>query len=141
VSKYLTFPEIQFRSRDTLVAALAELGWTGAMIEEGAALPLVGYHGDVRTETAQLVVRRRYIGSSSNDLGFARGADGAYSPIISEYDMGHLSRRFGGKDARLALKVAYSTCAARTIAAQLKGARGRVTESQRGSVHTLLVTG
>jgi hypothetical protein len=44
-----------------------------------------GYQGDRRSETAALVVRRQHIGSGSNDLGFARTAEG-YHPIISQYD-------------------------------------------------------
>lgn len=83
MSKYLTFPEILFKDRRLLVAALAEIGF--ADIEEGDRLPLYGYQGDRRTETAEIVVRRQSIGAASNDLGFTRTPDG-YVPIVSEYD-------------------------------------------------------
>src|SRR5438067_10729192 len=83
MSKYLAYPEIVFRNRELLLASLADLGF--ADVEEGEDLPLFGYHGDQRPEAAALVVRRQYIGVGSNDLGFARTADGYY-PIISEYD-------------------------------------------------------
>ncbi len=82
MSKYLVFPEIVFKDRRLLIAALADLGYS--VIEEGEALPLLGYQGDRRPETAELVVRRQQIGAASNDLGFAR-TDRGYVPIISEY--------------------------------------------------------
>jgi hypothetical protein len=83
MSKYLCFNEVLFKDRRLLLAALADLGYTD--VEEGDALPLYGYRGDRRAETAEIVVRRRYIGAASNDLGFARTAHG-YTPIISEFD-------------------------------------------------------
>lgn len=83
MSKYLAYPEIVLKDRRLLLAALADLGY--AHVEEGEALPLYGYRGDRRPETAALVVRRRHLGAASNDLGFARTPDG-YTPIISGYD-------------------------------------------------------
>src|SRR4051794_9957402 len=83
MSKYLTFPEVLFKDRRLLLAALTDLGY--AAVEEGEALPLYGYQGDRRPETAQLVVRRRHLGSASNDVGFTRMPAG-YVPIVSEYD-------------------------------------------------------
>ena len=83
MSKYLAYREIVFRDRQLLLDSLAELGFSN--IEEGDDLPLFGYHVDQRPETAALIMRRQYIGVGSNDLGFARTADGYY-PIISEYD-------------------------------------------------------
>ena len=71
------------------MAALADLGYT--QVEDGQDLPLYGYRGDRRPETAGLVVRREHIGSASNDLGFARSADG-YFPIISDFDQRTLAR-------------------------------------------------
>ena len=67
MSKYLQFSELVLKNRTLLLAALADLGYPE--VEEGAALPLYGYEGDRRPETAALVVRRRYLGSASNDLG------------------------------------------------------------------------
>lgn len=50
------------------------------------AQPLYGYQGDARPERAEVIVRRAYIGELSNDIGFAKGPDGAFQAIISEYD-------------------------------------------------------
>ncbi len=82
MSKYLAFHDCVLKDRRLLLAALADLGYTE--VEEGEALPLYGYQGDRRPETAELVVRRRNLGSASNDVGFARTPAG-YVPIVSEY--------------------------------------------------------
>src|SRR5215213_7474502 len=84
MSKYLTFPDVVFTDRRLLLAALADLGY--GEVEEGEALPLFGYQGDRRPDTAEIVVRRRHLGSASNDVGFARTPAG-YIPIVSEYDV------------------------------------------------------
>lgn len=47
---------------------------------------LYGYHGDVRPEKAEIVIRRSSISSSSNDVGFQRQPDGTYQAIVSDYD-------------------------------------------------------
>ncbi|HET8629280.1 MAG TPA: hypothetical protein VFL91_17805 [Thermomicrobiales bacterium] len=70
MSKYLTFTDVVFKDRGLLLAALAALGYRE--VEEGEALPLYGYRGDRRPETAELVVRRRHVGRLSNDVGFVR---------------------------------------------------------------------
>ena len=129
MSKYLAYPEIVFKSRELLLAALAELNYTH--IEEGEGLPLYGYHGDRRTETAALVVRRQYIGSGSNDLGFARGAEG-YFPIISDFDR----RTLLGGEFLPRLRVAYAERVIETVRKRLRASVRRTTE---GSVVKLRV--
>src|SRR5215208_7810013 len=64
MSKYLAYPQVVFKSRDLLLAALAELGLT--QIEEGEALALYGYMGDPRPEVAALVIRRQHLSSASH---------------------------------------------------------------------------
>jgi len=83
MSKFLTFPDVIFKDRRLLLAALADLGYT--VVEEGEALPLCSYQGDRRPETADIVIRRQYVGAASNDVGFAR-TDQGYVPVVSEYD-------------------------------------------------------
>ena len=82
MSAYKQFDNIQFANASCLIEALQQLGYTP---EFGNSLVLSGYQGDARQETAQIVVRRSQIGSSSNDLGFAWNGK-AFTPIISEYD-------------------------------------------------------
>ncbi len=121
MSKYLAYPEITFQDRRVLLAALAALGFTE--VEEGEALPLYGYQGDRRPETAALVVRRRHIGAASNDLGFARTTQG-YTPLISEYDERTL---FGGRFL-VRLRTAYSEQAVEEITRRLQGTARRTVE-------------
>ena len=69
-----------------LVEALRDLGYNPEVSSEG--LNLIGYLGDERPEKAHIVVRRRHLDSASNDIGFARDANGVYRALISEYDRG-----------------------------------------------------
>ena len=121
MSKYLYFDDIIFTNRDLLVAALADLGYSN--IEEGEALPLYGYHGDRRPETAALVIRRRYVGSSSNDLGFARTAQG-YVPIVSEYDQ----RTLHGGQFLVKLRTAYGEHVVEAVRHRLRGSVRRTVD-------------
>jgi hypothetical protein len=84
MSAYITC-KTQFKDRDSLVEALHDIGYAEVEVHEQAQY-LVGYHGDMRPERANVIVRRKYVGGSSNDLGWVRGADGSYSAIISQYD-------------------------------------------------------
>ncbi|CAN5649731.1 hypothetical protein BH18ACI1_BH18ACI1_22150 [soil metagenome] len=83
MSKYMTFTDSAFKDRECLLNALSECGYSE--VEEGEALSLYGYQGDRREETAQIVVRRKFIGVASNDLGFQK-TDAGYVPVISEFD-------------------------------------------------------
>ena len=67
-----------------LLKALADLGYH--TVEVGSGLNLFGYHGDMRPDTAEVVVRRKYLTSASNDIGFKLLEDGTYEAIVSEYD-------------------------------------------------------
>lgn len=121
MSKYLTFEEIVLKDRRLLLAALADLGY--GEVEEGEGLPLFGYQGDRRAETAAIVVRRRHLGSASNDLGFSRTPAG-YVPIVSEYDARTLrAGRFLPE-----LRVAYAERAVAEVRRRLRGTARRTVE-------------
>ena len=124
MSKYLTFPEVIFKDRRLLLAALADLGY--AEVEEGEALPLLGYQGDRRPETAELVVRRRHLGPASNDLGFARTPRG-YVPILSEYDQ----RVLHGGQLLVTLRTAYGERVVEEVTRRVRGAARRTVERDR----------
>lgn len=47
---------------------------------------LIDYHGQPRPQKATVIVRREYIGSAANDIGFVKNAEGFYTAIVSEYD-------------------------------------------------------
>ncbi len=129
MSKYLTFTDVLFTNEALLIAALRDLGY--AEVEQGEGLPLYGYQGDVRKERAQLVVRRRFIGAASNDLGFARTAEG-FVPIISEYDQRTL------KDGKFlsCLRVAYNE---RVVEQMQKRLRGTLVRERQGTVLKLRI--
>ena len=69
-----------------LVEALREFGYSPEVSNEGISLN--GYLGDERPEKAHIVIRRRQLDAASNDIGFARDANGVYRALISEYDRG-----------------------------------------------------
>ena len=121
MSKYLVFQEYVLKDRRLLLAALADLGY--AEVEEGEALPLHGYQGDRRPETAELVVRRQYLGPASNDLGFARTPVG-YVPIVSEYDR----RVLHGGRFLVELRTAYGERVVEAVTRRLRGTARRTVE-------------
>ncbi|HVA85584.1 MAG TPA: DUF1257 domain-containing protein [Candidatus Saccharimonadales bacterium] len=121
MSKYLSFRDVVFKDRRLLLAALADLGYT--VVEEGQALPLFGYQGDRRPETAEIVIRRNFVGAASNDLGLAR-TDQGYVPIISEYDL----RVLHGGHFLPKLRTAYSEHVIEEVRKRLHGTTRRTVE-------------
>ena len=122
MSRFLTFPDVIFKDRRLLLAALADLGYTE--VEEGEALPLYGYLGDRRQETAEIVIRRKYVGSLSNDLGFARTAQG-YVPVVSEFDQ----RTLHGGQFLVKLRTAYSERVVEEVRRRLHGTAHRTVDN------------
>ncbi|MFN3653410.1 MAG: DUF1257 domain-containing protein [Armatimonadota bacterium] len=119
-----------FRDRESLVHALTELGWSREQIEDHEeATPLYGYQGDLRLETAHVIIRRRHIGGLSNDLGFARQEDGTYAAIISEYDrdsLGYDAAWLGRLRQSYAAEQIRKQCAQRRIPLQREVKDGRI---------------
>jgi hypothetical protein len=79
-----------------LQALLRTLRKMGLKPEVGKDLHLYGYQGDRRPQTADVVIRRKYLGSLSNDIGFKKVGK-HYQMIISQYDaaVGALSGQQG----------------------------------------------
>jgi hypothetical protein len=75
----------QLRDPEILVAALREVGQRHVEVHDQPQT-LYGYRGDARPEKAEVIIRRRHVGSASNDIGFARQPDGSFEAIISEFD-------------------------------------------------------
>jgi hypothetical protein len=77
----------KIKNKDSLVAALCDLGFTKSQIEvHDEAVALEGYEGRFRKEKANIIIRRRHVGGAANDIGFVRMQDGTYQAIISDYD-------------------------------------------------------
>jgi hypothetical protein len=86
MSKYRRI-ETEFRDESTLRQALADVCQAcGTAFEAGEGRSLFGFASDARPKIAELVIRRRYLGKLTNDLGFRRRPDGAFKVIISDYD-------------------------------------------------------
>lgn len=129
MSKYLIYPDLVFTDRTLLVAALADLGYSE--VEAGESLPLFGYLGDQRPETAELVIRRRSIGVASNDIGFTKTAQG-YVPVISEYDQQTLH---GGRFL-VELRTAYAEQVVDAVTQRVHGMARRAVD---GNVITITI--
>jgi hypothetical protein len=83
MSKYVEL-ETVLTDEKHLVEALKTLGYSPEVASQGRAL--VGYMGDERHETANIIIRRSQLDSASNDIGFARDATGVFRALISDYD-------------------------------------------------------
>src|ERR1700677_4681275 len=95
MSAFLPF-ETEFNDQDCLVKALAEndvIQYTNVEVHE-TPQNLYGYHGDMRPEKANIIVRRKDIGGASNDIGFVKGENGKYTAIISDFDKGRHNDKY-----------------------------------------------
>lgn len=123
--------------QECLLAALADLGFDSGMVEVHATpVHLVGYGGDQREQTANIVIRRRHVGTASNDVGFLASATG-YQAFVSGYD----HPRFGA-EWLTQLNTLYQThreAKQERIAAEerrkLEEQRRQLVETQRQAVH------
>ena len=93
----------KFKDADALVAALIMMGWKEGEIEvHKTPQNLYGYQGDKRSQKAEIIIRRKFVGGSSNDMGFAKDKDGCYEAIVSAFDRGsgglHGSKTHGYND-------------------------------------------
>jgi hypothetical protein len=122
---------------ECLLAALTDLGFDRTKVEVHATpVPLVGYAGDARGQTANVVIRRRHLSEASNDMGFLSTPTG-YRVLVSDYDR----PRFG-QDWLVGLTDRYqqhSAARQERLAAEerqrLEEARQKLVEAQRAAVH------
>ena len=78
----------QMKNQEALILALTRNGFARHTIEvNDTPQNLYGYQGDERAQKAHIIVRRKYIGSSSNDIGF-ENVNGTFMAHISEFDSG-----------------------------------------------------
>ncbi len=87
--------QTEFASQKYLVKALKAMGFSRVEFHSSPQV-LYGVEGFARDEKAEIIIRRKYVGEASNDLGFARGADGKFRAIISEWDQQHYDERWLG---------------------------------------------
>ena len=95
---HFTRVKTKIKNKSALLAALADMGYTANKVElHDTPQNLYGYRGDQREQTAEIILRRRYVGGSSNDIGFKLQEDGTYEAIISEYDSGRHNENWRDK--------------------------------------------
>ncbi len=82
---HFTTIKTQIKDTSALVKALSDVSFAEVEVHPEPK-HLYGYQGDIRPETAEVIVRRTYISGSSNDIGFQRQDDGTFKAIISEFD-------------------------------------------------------
>lgn len=83
MSEYLVI-ELEFDDTELIKEALDEIGYQYEYHID--ATNLYGWHGDIREQKANIIIRRKNVGSASNDIGFLKKSNGKYELIISEYD-------------------------------------------------------
>ncbi len=130
--------ETTFNDQQALIEALTSVqgGWELNQIEiHQVPQSLFGYRGDERKEKANIIIRRKHVSPSANDVGFALQDDGSYKAIISDYDQ--TSRCNPAFMARL--KTEYSCIAVErqarqrgTTVTRVPHADGRITLQVRG---------
>ncbi len=90
--------EVDFTDGECLKKALGAMGFSSHMIEvHDTPQNLIGYQGDVRAQKAHIIIRRKNVGTASNDIGFERMASGKYVAHVSEYDANKYSKAWFGK--------------------------------------------
>ncbi len=87
-----------------LLRALEDLGYKGKVKVYDKPIRLRGFLGEPRRQKAEIVIKRKFVGLASNDLGFRRTEEGTYDAMISAYDQKKYSRKWLG---RLAQRYAY----------------------------------
>lgn len=101
---HFTAIKTQIRDVNALVKALEDVGFKDKVELHETAQGLYGFEGDLREETAEVVIPRKHLGSASNDIGFKKQEDGTYEAVISDYDrayhyseqwLNQLTQRYG----------------------------------------------
>ena len=88
MSHYSQIKSIMKR-KSSLIKALQKIDngrWKNAVEVPEEATNLYGYQGDKREQKADIIIRRKHVGGSSNDIGFKQREDGTFEAIISDYD-------------------------------------------------------
>lgn len=85
MSAYVRDNKMPIKSKQGILDALKEMGFSKEHIIVADNTHLRGYQNDVRAQTADIVLKKEAFKTSSNDFGFKKTATG-YDLIISEFD-------------------------------------------------------
>jgi hypothetical protein len=132
MSAYLSLPT-PMMDLECLLNSLEDVGFSRRQIEvHQQPVSLVGYDSSARGRVAQVVIRRQFVGQSSNDIGFEETPTG-FKAHVSDFDqsrfgpawLARLHQRYQIHDqARVAQLAAEE-------AQRQEEARQRLVESQR----------
>jgi hypothetical protein len=87
MSAFINDTSLKIKDKEMLIEALKKMGIQECHIAVGEGIHLRGYRNDVRSNTADIVVKKEaFPNTASNDFGFKKNAKGQYSLLISEYD-------------------------------------------------------
>jgi len=85
MSAYVEVP-MAITDRECLIKALEDVGFNhDKIMVHTTPQKLQGFRGDRRANNAEIIIPRKYVGPSSNDLGFKETATG-YKFIVSSFD-------------------------------------------------------
>lgn len=115
MSKYLSFSEVVFKDRITLIVALTEIGCR--TIKQGVNIEMGRYWGEQSRQLADVIIPRDTIGNRFGDIGFARTDDGSYTPIMDDLD----KERVLDGNFMTRLRTAYNERVVAQVAARLQG--------------------
>ncbi len=94
---HMTTIKSQFRRKSALVKALQKIDngrWANCVEVHEEGQVMYGYDGQTRPTKANIVIRRKDVGRSSNDIGFTQEKDGTFSAIISDYDSSKYNQKW-----------------------------------------------
>lgn len=109
MSKYLE-TKTSFTNPEYIVKALEDDGYKGVIEVYDEPVELYDYYGKLLPAKAEIVIRRGkgQAGRYSNDIGFARQADGTYLALLDDghgtTDFDHISQRYAYYTAKDALE-------------------------------------
>ena len=90
---------LEITDQECLVQALEDVmpSWKGHIEVHATPQSLYGYQGDIRSQRANIIIRRQYVQGSANDIGFLKQADGSYKVFISDFDKGKYNDKWKNK--------------------------------------------
>ena len=136
MSAYITL-NTPMLDQECLLGALEELGFDRFKVEiHDEPAHLVGYRGNKRVQSAHVIIRRRWVGACSNDIGFELTPTG-YRAHVSGFDhprfgdawLGRLGQAYGVHHRRKMARLAEAE------RQRIEAERRRLVEAQRQEVH------
>ena len=98
---HYTKVKTRLTNKESLLKALEDMGFVKEQVKvSDVAMRLEGYNGDLRQDTAEIILPRKHVGGASNDIGFKLQEDGTYGAIISEYDQNNSAADYKSKYAK-----------------------------------------